>query len=148
VRDELAEPGLTVAQMAAATGVSAHTLRYYERAGLIQPIARNSGNQRRYSESDVEWVQFLLRLRETGMPIARMREYAELRANGTSTLHARLGLLEAHRAGLHDQIPSMRALACSKRIGLACTTRSRCCAATRKPSKPRSPPTGTTSNKE
>ncbi|TGD88659.1 MerR family transcriptional regulator [Mycolicibacterium sp. CH28] len=105
----MAEPGLTVAQMAAATGVSAHTLRYYERAGLIQPIARNSGNQRRYSESDVEWVQFLLRLRETGMPIARMREYAELRANGTSTLQARLGLLEAHRAGLHDQI----ALLCS-----------------------------------
>lgn len=96
--------GLTVAQMAATTGVSAHTLRYYERCGLIAPVARNSGNQRRYSRSDVEWLRFLLRLRETGMPIARMREYAQLRARGTSTIEARLTLLEAHRGGLHEQI--------------------------------------------
>lgn len=90
--------------MAAATGVSAHTLRYYERAGLIHPIARNPGNQRRYSESDVEWVNFLLRLRETGMAIARMREYAKLRAEGPATIEARLGLLDVHRAGLREQI--------------------------------------------
>lgn len=90
--------------MATATGVSAHTLRYYERAGLIHPISRNAGNQRRYSESDVEWVRFLLRLRETGMPIARMREYAELRAAGPSTVSARLDLLEAHRSALQERI--------------------------------------------
>lgn len=67
------ETCLTVAQMSAATGVPAHTLRYYERVELIRPVARNSGNQRRYSAADVEWVKFLLRLRETGMPIAQMR---------------------------------------------------------------------------
>ena len=49
--------------MSAATGVSAHTLRYYERAELIRPVARNAGNQRRYSAADVEWVTLLLRLR-------------------------------------------------------------------------------------
>lgn len=88
--------------------MSAHALRYYERAGLIHPVARNSGNQRRYSESDVEWLRFLLRLRETGMPIARMRQYAALRAEATSTIEARLALLEAHRAGLHEQIALLR----------------------------------------
>ncbi|MBQ9917518.1 MAG: MerR family transcriptional regulator [Microbacterium sp.] len=94
--------------MSVATGVTAHTLRYYERAGLILPVARSSGNQRRYSVADVEWVRFLLRLRETGMPIARMREYAALRAEGPATTELRLRLLEAHHADLREQIARLR----------------------------------------
>ncbi|GAB2651038.1 hypothetical protein GCM10027169_16080 [Gordonia jinhuaensis] len=84
--------------------MTAHTLRYYEHAELIRPIARNSGNQRRYSAADVEWVTFLLRLRETGMPIAQMREYALLRNEGPATTESRLRLLEAHQVELHNQI--------------------------------------------
>lgn len=103
------DAGLTVAQMSAATGVSAHTLRYYERAELIRPVARNAGNQRRYSASDVEWVRFLLRLRETGMPIAQMREYATLRERGAVSTEPRLRLLEAHQADLREQIARLRA---------------------------------------
>lgn len=95
--------------MSEATGVTAHTLRYYERAELIRPVARNSGNQRRYSVADVEWVKFLLRLRETGMPIAQMREYAVLREQGPVTTEPRLRLLEAHQAGLREQIARLRA---------------------------------------
>jgi len=95
--------------MSAATGVTAHTLRYYERAELIRPVARNSGNQRRYSASDVEWVKFLLRLRETGMPIAQMREYAALRELGAVTTEPRLDLLEAHQLRLREQIARLRA---------------------------------------
>ena len=106
--DENQPEGLTVAQMAALAGVSAHTLRYYERAGLIQTVARTFGNQRRYSAEDVEWVKFLLRLRETGMPIAQMRQYAQLRAKGVSTTAARLKLLEAHRRRLREQIAVLR----------------------------------------
>lgn len=102
------EVGLTVAQMSEATGVTAHTLRYYERAELIRPVARNSGNQRRYSAADVEWVRFLLRLRETGMPIARMREYSALRERGPMTTEPRLRMLEAHQEGLREQIVSLR----------------------------------------
>jgi DNA-binding transcriptional MerR regulator len=98
------EEGLTVAQMSAATRVTAHTLRYYERAELIRPVARNYGNHRRYSAADVEWVKFLVRLRETGMPIARMREYATMRERGPVTTEPRLRLLEAHQVGLHEQI--------------------------------------------
>lgn len=103
------EAGLTVAQMSEATGVTAHTLRYYERAELIRPVGRNSGNQRRYSAADVEWVRFLLRLRETGMPIAEMRDYATLRAQGPVTTEPRLRLLEAHQTGLREQIACLRA---------------------------------------
>lgn len=95
--------------MSAATGVTAHTLRYYERAGLIRPVGRNSGNQRRYSASDVEWVRFLLRLRETGMPIAQMRDYAVLREQGPITTGLRLQLLEAHQLVVHEQISRLRA---------------------------------------
>jgi DNA-binding transcriptional MerR regulator len=107
----VAEDGaeLTVAQMSAATGITAHTLRYYERAELIRPVARNSGHQRRYSPAEVEWVKFLLRLRETGMPIARMREYATLREHGPITAEPRLRLLEAHQVGLREQITRLRA---------------------------------------
>ncbi|MFB7251272.1 MerR family transcriptional regulator [Microbacterium sp. NPDC056234] len=98
------ETALTIAQMSAATGVSAHTLRYYERAGLIHAIARTTGNRRRYSDADIEWVRFLLRLRETGMPIAQMREYAELRRRGPASIERRLNLLEEHRKNLREQI--------------------------------------------
>jgi len=100
--------GLNVAEMSAVTGVSGYTLRYYERAGLIQSVTRSSGNQRRYQPGDVEWVRFLLRLRETGMPIAQMRQYANLRAEGDASLRARLELLAAHHARLREQITALR----------------------------------------
>lgn len=102
------ETPLTVAQTAEATGVTAHTLRYYERVGLIRPVARNEGNQRRYSTADVEWVAFLLRLRDTGMPIAQMREYADLRQLGDTTIEHRLRLLEAHQVAVREQITLLR----------------------------------------
>ncbi len=103
------EAGLTVAQMSSATGLTAHTLRYYERAGLIRPVTRTSGNQRRYSPEDVSWVAFLMRLRETGMSIAQMRRYADLREQGAVTTEARLRLLEAHQEALRAQISGLRA---------------------------------------
>jgi len=106
--DDNQPDGLTVADMAALTGVPADTLRYYERAGLIQPVARTAGNQRRYSQADVEWVRFLLRLRETGMPIAQMRRYAALRAEGVSTTAERLAMLEEHQRRLREQVALLR----------------------------------------
>lgn len=101
--------GLSVAQMAETTGVTGYTLRYYERAGLIHAIARTSGNQRRYRASDVEWVRFLLRLRETGMPIAQMRCYAALRAQGGPSLRHRLDMLTDHHRALRQQIKTLQA---------------------------------------
>ncbi|MFT4088930.1 MAG: MerR family transcriptional regulator [Gordonia sp. (in: high G+C Gram-positive bacteria)] len=105
--DDPAGDGLTIAEVAAATGTTAHTLRYYERAGLIHPIARTSTNRRRYAPTDVAWVEFLLRLRATGMPIAWMQEYAVLRAEGPDTVRQRLLLLQEHQAALREQIAAL-----------------------------------------
>lgn len=98
---------LSVAQMSEVTGVSSHTLRYYERAGLISRIPRTSGNQRRYRTSDVEWVRFLQRLRATGMRIAQMREYATLRATGDATVGQRLEFLNEHHSALREHIATL-----------------------------------------
>jgi DNA-binding transcriptional MerR regulator len=86
---------LTVQQAAEFTGLSSHTLRYYERTGLLEPIGRNISGHRRYSTGDLEKLQFLHCLRATGMPIRRMREYAALQ--GREDLDTKIALLEAHQ---------------------------------------------------
>lgn len=104
-----AEPvGLSVAEMAEATGVTGYTLRYYERAGLIRPVTRTRGGQRRYQPADVEWVRLLRRLRETGMPISQIRQYAALPAQGETTHRDRAELLTEHRAQVQQRIKRLR----------------------------------------
>jgi DNA-binding transcriptional MerR regulator len=87
---------LTISDAARLSGVSAHTLRYYERAGLLDPIDRAASGHRRYAEEDLARIQFLTKLRSTGMPIRQIREYADLMRRGDDTHEARLALLEAH----------------------------------------------------
>jgi DNA-binding transcriptional MerR regulator len=88
---------LTIAQAADAVGVSAHTIRYYERAGLLAPIDRNGSGHRRFTDEDIAWLVTCTRLRATGMPIRRIREYAELVVAGDGNEASRLAILEAHR---------------------------------------------------
>ncbi|HTY96880.1 MAG TPA: MerR family transcriptional regulator [Solirubrobacteraceae bacterium] len=88
---------LTVAEAAQAAGLSPHTLRYYERAGLLEPVSRNGSGHRRYRAADLERINFLTKLRGTGMPIRDVRRYAELMRAGEATNEERLALLEAHR---------------------------------------------------
>ncbi|MGF0115305.1 MerR family transcriptional regulator [Promicromonospora sp. Marseille-Q5078] len=102
------EHGITIAQVADRTGLTPDTLRYYERAGLIERVGRSTGNQRRYSAADLVWLEFLLRLRETGMPISGMQRYARLRAEGDATLGERLALLREHRDDLAARIRRLR----------------------------------------
>ncbi|MCW2911109.1 MAG: MerR family transcriptional regulator [Actinomycetia bacterium] len=91
--------GLSIAEAARRTGVSAHTLRYYERAGLVvTPVGRTAGGRRRYREPDLVWITVCTRLRATGMPIKTIRRYAELVSAGPGNEQERLALLEAHRA--------------------------------------------------
>lgn len=95
--------------MSAVTGLSPHTLRWYEKVGLIRPVARTGSGRRRYDQADIGWVTFLLRLRETGMPVAQMLEYADLRAQGPATTAARLDVLERHQAGLRATLDRLLA---------------------------------------
>jgi DNA-binding transcriptional MerR regulator len=88
---------LSISDAAAATGLSPHTLRYYERAGLIDPVGRAGSSHRRYTGAEIDWVVFLTKLRSTGMPIRHMRAYADLVRRGEGTEVERLALLEEHR---------------------------------------------------
>ncbi|UNO38664.1 MerR family transcriptional regulator [Streptomyces sp. MST-110588] len=91
--------GVTIADAARRTGVSVHTLRYYERANLVvSPVDRTSGGRRRYRELDLKWIVICTKLRATGMPIRGIRRYAELVAAGPGNEAERLALMEAHRA--------------------------------------------------
>jgi DNA-binding transcriptional MerR regulator len=91
--------GVTIAEAARRTGVSVHTLRYYERAGLVvSPVDRTSGGRRRYRELDLKWITICTKLRATGMPIRGLRRYAELVVAGPGNEKERLALLESHRA--------------------------------------------------
>ncbi|MBB3072836.1 DNA-binding transcriptional MerR regulator [Paenibacillus baekrokdamisoli] len=87
---------LTIRQVADVTGLSVHTLRYYENIGLLSSIHRNKNGYRCYSKEDIIWIEFLNRLKATGMPINKMLEIAELRWRGDSTLTERRILLEEH----------------------------------------------------
>ena len=88
---------LSVQEMAAASGVSAHTLRYYERIGLLGPIARTTSGHRRYALDDLGWVRLLICLRETGMGIQDMLRFVSVDGGEASVAERRLALLEAHR---------------------------------------------------
>lgn len=102
---------LTIAEVAERTGLTAHTLRYYERAGLIAPVARAPGGQRRYAASDLDWIGFLLRLRETRMPIGQMQAFARLRSEGNTTAPERREMLERHLAQVLESIATLQSAA-------------------------------------
>jgi DNA-binding transcriptional MerR regulator len=100
--------GISISDAAEATGLSTHTLRYYERAGLmLDSVSRASSSHRRYRDDEIRWLQLLTKLRATGMPIRRMREYVELVREGEGNEPARIELLEAHRRDVLVQLEQM-----------------------------------------
>ncbi len=105
----LPREGVSIAEAARRTGVSAHTLRYYERAGLVvTTVDRTAGGRRRYRQLDLEWITVCTRLRATGMPIKAIRRYAQLVAAGHGNEHERLALMEAHRADVLARLAELR----------------------------------------
>jgi DNA-binding transcriptional MerR regulator len=99
---------LSIAEAARDRQLSPHTLRYYERAGLLDAVPRDGGGRRRYTEGDLERVHFLKCMRQTGMPIRRLREYVELVREGDGTAGRRLELLEDHRAEVLLRLEELR----------------------------------------
>jgi len=96
---------LSISQVAEATGLTSHTLRYYEREGLmLVPVDRASSTHRRFTSRDVDWLVFLTRLRSTGMPISVIREYVEFARRGEATYANRLELLLRHRITVLAQL--------------------------------------------
>jgi DNA-binding transcriptional MerR regulator len=101
----LVDEAVSISEAAELTGLSTHTLRYYEREGLMRDgVDRASSSHRRYSPSDISWVLFLTKLRSTAMPIAKVREYVDLVRGGDATFAARFELLRAHRVTVVAQL--------------------------------------------
>lgn len=98
---------LTIAEVAGRTGLTQHTLRYYERDGLMLRVDRDESGHRRYSEHDLGWIELITKLRATGMPVREVRRYAELVRAGNGNEDERLTLLRAHRERVRAQLDTM-----------------------------------------
>ena len=94
---------MKVGEFSQKVGLPISTLHFYERKGLLHPI-RNGAGHREYSESDLSWVLFINRLRDTGMPLKEIKKYSDLRSAGPTTMKERLKMLEEHREFVTDQI--------------------------------------------
>lgn len=98
----------SVRQTAARTGLSAHTLRYYEKIGLMDPIRRSPSGVRCYSQDDVGWIEFLKCLRATGMPIGLMKRYMDCQRNGDASIGDRVRILREHRDAVTERMAEMQ----------------------------------------
>jgi len=99
---------LTIQQVAQQTGLSVHTLRYYERNGLLEPVDRASSGHRHYSAEDIARIEFLTRLRATGMPIRQMQEFAQFFREQPEAIADRRMLLEAHERNVQAHIQELQ----------------------------------------
>lgn len=99
-------PELSIAEVAERTGVTAHTLRYYERIGLVS-VPRDAAGRRVYGQEEIARVVFITRLRLTAMPIRDIQAYFALVAEGPGNEDKRLALLEAHRDQVKARITEL-----------------------------------------
>jgi DNA-binding transcriptional MerR regulator len=84
--------------------ISANTLRFYETEGILNEIARDSKGRRIYSEENIEWIKFIRCLRETGMPISKIKEYIDLYELGDATFLQRKEMMMQHKLEVQNKI--------------------------------------------
>lgn len=97
------EPTYGIAEVSDITGLTPDTLRWYEREQMVPPIPRGSDRRRRYTDRYIGVITLLVRLRETGLPVADMRRFAQLVEGGPDTHPERLEILLAHRARIAER---------------------------------------------
>jgi DNA-binding transcriptional MerR regulator len=105
---ELQTETFTIQEVAEITDLSAHTLRYYEKIGLLEHISRHENGHRRYAEEDLGWIHFLKLLRATGMPIQQMQVFMDFARQGDSTIPDRIEVLSKHRQQLAAHIAELQ----------------------------------------
>lgn len=93
---------MTIGEFSAITGISAYTLRYYEKKGLLR-VNRDNAGRRDYSTEDIEWVKFIQRLKDTGMLLRDIKYYSDLRYQGDDTMAERMELLMQHRKSVLEE---------------------------------------------
>nr|WP_190182345.1 MerR family transcriptional regulator [Streptomyces cirratus] len=103
----LTQTRYTISEVESRTGLTQHTLRWYERIGLMPHVDRSHSGQRRFSDKDLDWLAFVGKLRTTGMSVADMVRYAELVREGEHTVDQRRELLERTRREVRARISEM-----------------------------------------
>ncbi|MFD3697547.1 MerR family transcriptional regulator [Streptomyces sp. NPDC058646] len=103
----LTQTRYTISEVEARTGLSQHTLRWYERIGLMPHVDRSHSGQRRFSDKDLDWLAFVGKLRATGMSVADMVRYAELVRAGDHTTGERRALLERTRCDVRARLTEL-----------------------------------------
>ena len=99
---------MKIAEVSERYGLSADTLRYYERVGLIPPVTRNDGGIRDYNELDLRRVEFIKCMRSAGLPVEVLIEYVELVQQGDKTIESRKEILQEQRELLVARMNEMQ----------------------------------------
>lgn len=100
-------PGLLIAQVAQHTGLTPDTLRWHEKQGLLPRVPRGSDGRRRYDPASVRFIELVVRLRRTGMPVEQVHQFVDLLALGAISHGRRRALLAEHRQRVLDQIAQL-----------------------------------------
>ncbi|MCI8275556.1 MAG: MerR family transcriptional regulator [Lachnospiraceae bacterium] len=98
----------TMKEICESTGLSEHTVRYYDREGLIPLLERTPNGNRKFSENDLEWLQLICCLKRSGMPLEKIKKFMQLCLGGQSTCEERKELLLEHRAHIQDQMKALQ----------------------------------------
>lgn len=100
---------MTIGEVSTLTGLTTHTLRFYEQEGLFfAPVRRNSAGRRVFTRDEVEWLKVCTKLRSSGMPLPEIHRYAELVLAGAGNETERLEILRAHEARVEQQVADLR----------------------------------------
>ena len=97
----------TIKQISEKTKLTEHTLRYYDREGLIPFISRTSSGIRQFSEDDLEWIHLICCLRNSGMPLQEIKEFMQMCLQGADLLEERKALLVKHRTRILDEVKNL-----------------------------------------
>lgn len=95
---------MNIKELSKKSGLTAHTLRYYEKIGIIRTVPRDPSGHRSYTERDLNWIEFIKKLKSTGMSIANIRKYALWLKKGDTTTPQRQELLENHQVYVEQQL--------------------------------------------
>jgi DNA-binding transcriptional MerR regulator len=107
-KGQLTMESYNISELASETGLTAHTLRYYEREALIPKVPRDGSGRRCYKENHLKGIKFIKALRSTGMRIRDIKRYLELINLGEKSKEDRLDLLKAHRSDVRAQLDQIR----------------------------------------
>ncbi|WP_274649806.1 MerR family transcriptional regulator [Paenibacillus humicola] len=98
----------TIGQVAEKTGLSIHTIRYYEKEGILPIIKRNESGRRIFEYEDIQWINLINCLRSTGMPITQLKDYANLTLYGDQSGEKRLEILKKQKEKIEEQMNTLK----------------------------------------